>query len=269
MNQDKVEFLTKKNKNLKKFYDGVYKKGERKHFTTLVTTETLTEETNEVLKELNWRSKKVLDVGCGTGFFAYKAAKKGANILGVDFSKEAINIAQKKYSNPNLRYEHIDVNKINDKFDVIVSIGTLEHMDNPLQTLKLFKKHLSPKGKIIVTSPNWTNPRGYVLMTLWFLFNAPITLADLHYQTPADFTNYANKLKMKLKWRTIDKSWAHGDILIRDFKRRLPNVLRDAKLPNDSKNIKNLIEWLKENVVPFENSLPQSGATGLYVFSKN
>ena len=76
MNQDKVEFLTKKNKNLKKFYDGVYKKGERKHFTTLVTTETLTEETNEVLKELNWKSKKVLDFGCGTGFFAYKAAKK-------------------------------------------------------------------------------------------------------------------------------------------------------------------------------------------------
>ena len=137
--QDKVGFLTKKNKNLKKFYDGVYKKGERKHFTTLVTTETLTEETNEVLKELNWKSKKVLDFGCGTGFFAYKAAKKGANILGVDFSKEAINIAQKKYSNPNLRYEHIDVNKINDKFDVIVSIGTLEHMDNPLQILKLFK----------------------------------------------------------------------------------------------------------------------------------
>ena len=195
--------MTKKNKNLKKFYDGVYKKGERKHFTTLVTTETLTEETNEVLKELNWKSKKVLDFGCGTGFFAYKAAKKGANILGVDFSKEAINIAQKKYSNPNLRYEHINVNKINDKFDVIVSIGTLEHMDNPLQILKLFKKHLSPKGKIIVTSPNWTNPRGYVLMTLWFLFNAPITLADLHYQTPADFTNYANKLKMKLKIQQI------------------------------------------------------------------
>jgi len=258
----------KKNKNLKKFYDKVYKKGERRHFTTLATTGSVTEETNEVLRELSWKSKKVLDVGCGTGFFAYNAAKKGADVLGIDFSEEAIDIAQKKYSHPNLRYEHMDVNKINDKFDVIVSIGTLEHMDNPLQILKLFKKYLSPKGKIIVTSPNWTNPRGYVLMTLWFLFNAPITLADLHYQTPVDFTNYANKLKMKLKWRTIDKSWAHGDILIHDFKRRLPNVLRDAKLPNDPKNIKNLIVWLKENVIHFENSLPQSGATGLYVFSK-
>ncbi len=162
----------------------------------------------------------------------------------------------------------MDVNKIKDKFDVIVSMGTLEHMDNPLQTLKLFKKHLNPNGKIIVTSPNWTNPRGYVLMTLWHLFNAPITLADLHYQTPIDFIKYSNNLKMKLQWRTIDTSWAHGDILIQDFKKRLPNVLRDAKLPNNPKNIKNLINWLKNNVLPLTNSLPQSGATGLYVFSR-
>jgi len=251
-----------KNEELIKFYDGVFKKGEEKIFTTV------TEEIDEILKEVNWKSKKVIDIGCGTGLFAYKAAKKGANILGIDFSDEAIKIAKKKFKNPNLIYEKMDANKIKDKYDIIVSIGTLEHMNNPLQTLKLFKKHLNPNGKIIVTSPNWTNPRGYVLMTLWFLFNAPITLADLHYQTPIDFIKYSDSLKMKLKWKTIDQSWAHGDILIRDFQRRLPNVLADANLPNNSKNIKNLIKWLEENVLSFKNTLPQSGATGLYVFSK-
>ena len=105
-------------------------------------------------------------------------------------------------------------------------------------------------------------------MTLWYLFKAPVTLADLHYQTPVDFENYSKNLKMNLKWRTIDRSWAHGDILIRDFQKRLPNVLRDANLPNNPKNIKIFIKWIEENVLPFENSLPQSGATGLYVFSK-
>ena len=257
-----------KNKKLKVFYNNIYKKGEEKHFTNLSTTGNITEETNEILKELNWKSKKILDVGCGTGLFSYEAAKKGANVLGIDFSKDAIEIAKNKFEHLNLEYQSIDVKKIKDKYDVIVSIGTLEHMDNPLQILKLFKKYLKPKGKIIITSPNWTNPRGYVLMSLWFLFNAPVTLADLHYQTPIDFKKYANNLNMKLKWRTIDKSWAHGDILIRDFQKRLPNVLRDANLPNNSKNIKIFIKWLKENVLPFENSLPHSGATGLYVFSK-
>jgi len=257
-----------KNSSLKSFYDKVYKKGETKHFTPFVTTGTTTDEIKEVLKELSWKNKLVLDVGCGTGLFAYGASKLGSKqVLGIDFSKNAIEIAKKTHKNKNLQYQVLDVKEIKSKYDVIVSLGTLEHVDNVLAVLKILKKHLTQNGKIIVTSPNWTNPRGYILMTLWYLFNAPITLADLHYQTPIDFQNYAKKLNMHLKWRTIDRSWAHGEILISDFQRRLPNVLRDAKLPKNSKNIKNFLNWLKVNVVSFDNTLPHSGATGLYVFS--
>jgi 2-polyprenyl-3-methyl-5-hydroxy-6-metoxy-1,4-benzoquinol methylase len=256
-----------KNQNLQDFYDNVYKNDEKKHFTNLVIKGTVSEESHEIIKETSWKSKKVLDVGCGTGFFANSAAQKGANVLGIDFSEQAIKIAKKKYKKTNLKYKQMDVKDISEKYDIIVSIGTLEHMDEPLKILKLFKKHLNHKGKIIVTSPNWTNPRGYMLMTLLFLFDAPITLADLHYQTPIDFIKYSKKLNMSLKWRTIDKSWAHGDILIKDFIKRLPNVLRDTNLPCKSKNIKNLIDWIKNNVVAFDNSQPHSGATGLYVFS--
>ena len=140
-------------------------------------------------------------------------------------------------------------------------------MDNPLKILRIFKKHLKKNGKIVITSPNWTNPRGYFLMMLFNLFDAPITLADLHYLTPVDFLNWAKKLNMKLKWETIDKSWAHGEILIKDFERRIPNVLRDAGLPNDKQKIKKFITWIKKNVLVFDNSLPHSGANGLYIFS--
>lgn len=257
-----------KNTGLKNFYDKVYAKGEEKHFTSFVTKGTPTSEVIEVLKEINWRNKKVLDVGCGTGLFAYNVAKKGADVLGIDFSRNAIEQAQKKYKIANLRFEQLDVTKVTGEYDIIVSIGTLEHMDSPLNTLKLLKKHLKSNGRIIITSPNWTNPRGYILITLWHLFKAPITLADLHYQTPIDFIKYAKKLNMNLKWRTFDRSWAHGEVLIQDFRRRLPNVLRDVRLQHTTKNINNLIKWMKENVVPLDNSLPHSGAIGLYVFSR-
>ena len=50
---------------------------------------------DEILKETKWKSKKVLDVGCGTGNFALKAAKNGAHVLGIDFAEEAIKIAKK------------------------------------------------------------------------------------------------------------------------------------------------------------------------------
>ena len=250
------------NKKLKKFYDKVYLKGEKKHFTAYRESTS-----NEVIKQISWKSKKVLDVGCGTGFFAYSAAKKGGQVLGIDYSVEAIEIAKSQYSHPNLEFKNIDVSKIKEKFDVIVSNGTLEHMDEPLKTLKLFKKHLNSKGCIIITSPNWTNPRGYMLLTLWYLFKAPITLADLHYFTPIDFQNFAKKMGMKLTWKTFDRSWSHGDVLISDFKKRLPKVLRDARLPSNEKQIDSFIQWIKTNIDSLNNDLPHSGATGLYVFS--
>jgi SAM-dependent methyltransferase len=216
----------RENKDLQDFYQKVYLKGEKKHYTHFVTKHTPSSEAEEILKGVNWKSKKVLDVGCGTGNFALKAAKKGAYVLGIDFAEEAIKI------------------------------------------LKKLKSHLKTNGKIIVTTPNWTNPRGYILMTLWHLFNAPITLADLHYLTPIDHEKWAKKLGMKLKWKTIEKSWAHGEVLINDFKRRIPNVLSDAGLPKNDKNILSLIEWLKNNALKLDNSLPHSGAVGLYVYSK-
>ena len=258
----------RKNKDLQNFYQKVYLKGEKKHYTHFVTKHTTTSEADEILKEMKWKSKRVLDVGCGTGNFALKAAKKGANVLGIDFAEEAINIAKKTRKHPNLNFENVDVKNIKEKFDIIVSIGTLEHMDEPFKTLKKLKLHLKPKGKIIITTPNWTNPRGYILMTLLHLFDAPITLADLHYLTPIDHEKWAKKLDMKIKWRTIEKSWGHGEVLIKDFKRRIPNVLSDAGLPKKEKNIASLIKWLENNVLKLDNSLPQSGAVGLYVYSK-
>ena len=104
-------------------------------------------------------------------------------------------------------------------------------------------------------------------MTLYYLFNAPITLADLHYLSPIDFIDWSKKLKMNLEWKTLNHSWAYGDFLVRDFKRRLPKVLTDAKLPTNKKRINKFIKWLEKNVLSFDNSLSHNGAMGLYVFS--
>ena len=52
---------------------------------------------------------------------------------------------------------------------------------------------------------------------------------------------------MKLSWNTFDRSWGHGKMLVEDFKKRIPNVLRDSKLPNDKKKINLLIKWIEKN----------------------
>lgn len=261
-----------KNKNLKKFYSSVYvKKGENKHYTKLLFSKTkLPNEEREVLKEINWRGKTILDVGCGTGLLCYEIAKRGAKkVVGIDFAKGAIEVASRTYEHPRLKYLCEDIKKHRGRYDIIVSLGTLEHMDNPFSMLKLLKeRHLGPGGSLVVTCPNWINPRGYMLQTLWHLFRARITLADIHYLTPIEFENWSKKLGMSLHWRTFDYDWAHGERLIKDFKRRIPNVLRDSKLPRNKKNIDGFISWIRTHILPLNHRKKFSGATGLYHFKK-
>ena len=72
---------------------------------------------------------------------------------------------------------------------------------------------------------------------------------------------------MKLHWKTLNRSWGYGDVMIKDLKRRLPKVFSDLGMKKDQ-NVQELIKWLKQNTLSFNNELPHSGAMGLYVFTK-
>lgn len=259
-----------RNKDLKKIYNKIYKKGEKRHFSSLIFSgDKVPPAKLEVLREITWKDKTVLDAGCGTGELAYLIAREGAKkVLGIDYSKEAIALAKKTHRYHGLSFENADLKKVRGKFDIVVSLGTLEHLDKPFEALKKLAGLLTPRGSLIVTCPNWINPRGYILMTLWFLFRAKITLADIHYLTPVEFEEWASRLKLTLSWRTVEQEWGHGEKMIRDFERRLPNVARDSKLPTDRKKIAEFILWFSKHVVPLEKNNDFSGAVGLYHFRK-
>ena len=104
-------------------------------------------------------------------------------------------------------------------------------------------------------------------MTLFHLFDARITLLDLHHFTPVDFIKWSEILNMKLKWKTFDHSWAHGQKLVDDFKKRIPKILSDMGIDNKNKQVKNFLDWIKTNILSFDNSSYHSGAIGLYIFS--
>lgn len=257
-----------KNKDLKKFYDKVYTKGERSHYTKLLLVEgDITPDKKAVLGALNWKGKSVLDVGCGTGELTAIIARRNASeVLGIDYSLSAIAEAKKLHARDNLLFECRDIKNVSGRFDVIISLGTLEHFDDPLRLLKKFKQMLLPGGSIIVVSPNWSNPRGYMLMTLKCLFNAKITLADLHYLTPVDFEEWAGALGMKLSWHTVDYDWGAGEKMVGDFRRRIPNILRDSRLPYDNKRIDDFMNWVEKRVIKLECPHKFSGAIGIYHF---
>ena len=108
--------------------------------------------------------KKVLEIGCGTGYVSwYIAQKTGMQVIGSDLCKPFIEEASAKYVMPNLSYDTLDFNKaaesVQNKFHYIIGNGILHHLYYNLdEVLLTLKKILYPGGKIIFMEPNIYNP---------------------------------------------------------------------------------------------------------------
>ncbi len=101
--------------------------------------------------------KNVLDIGCGSGKFVVECAKKGATVVGIDISKEMIEIA-KEFCKKN----NVDVDlKVGDAtiglpegFDVCIALGVFEYFKDPMPILKNMMKSTKQGGKVIFSVPS-------------------------------------------------------------------------------------------------------------------
>jgi 2-polyprenyl-3-methyl-5-hydroxy-6-metoxy-1,4-benzoquinol methylase len=71
---------------------------------------------------------RALDLGCGTGTNTITLAKNGWQVTGVDFSRRAIHLAERKTKQNNVRVEYhlgdvTQLKSISGKFDLILDIG--------------------------------------------------------------------------------------------------------------------------------------------------
>ena len=92
-----------------------------------------------------------------------------------------------------------------------------------------------------------------------------MSLSDVHFFSPTDFEKYGKKNKIDIETSTIAHDWGGGNKTILDFKKRLVNALKDAKL--DNSNVPKFLEWMKDSLKYFDhNNL--SGAIMVTKFSK-
>lgn len=103
-------------------------------------------------------SKRVLDIGCGTGEFMLYLRENGFDVTGIEPSSDAATIAKAKgltvYCSTLGEFaEHYKSNGI-DAFDAITLLNTLEHVPDPVHVVEIAKAILKPKGTICVRVPN-------------------------------------------------------------------------------------------------------------------
>ena len=107
---------------------------------------------------LSSKSKRVLDIGSGPGFFLRRAKQRGWQILGIEPSPIAYNYS-KKQNVPTIQKFFYEVNfKEIGKFDAIHIYDVLEHVNDPISVIKKSHSLLKKGGIIVVEVPNDFNP---------------------------------------------------------------------------------------------------------------
>lgn len=112
------------------------------------------------------QGKKVLDIACGEGYGSRLLLDWGASeVVGVDISESAIASARKHFAKPGVRYLCCDAQKIDhvisdEKFDLIISIETLEHLEQPEEYLGALGRLRAKNACLLITCPNdwWYYP---------------------------------------------------------------------------------------------------------------
>ncbi len=98
----------------------------------------------------------VLDIACGWGAGTVVLAEKCAQAIGMDIRPEYIETAQKRYLQENVEYvvgDAIDINLPRGSVNVVVSIHTMEHLDDDEKFLSEVNKVLKKDGKLIIEVP--------------------------------------------------------------------------------------------------------------------
>jgi 2-polyprenyl-3-methyl-5-hydroxy-6-metoxy-1,4-benzoquinol methylase len=101
---------------------------------------------------------RVLDVGCGSGVLGERMRARGCTVWGIDAADDVAEPAGRRLD----RFISADVSDRGrvgellgeEPFDVIVLADVLEHLPDPIGTLRSYLRFLAPDGKVLVSVPN-------------------------------------------------------------------------------------------------------------------
>ena len=110
---------------------------------------------NKPLKKID-----VLDIGCGGGLLSEPMCRLGANVVGIDASQKNIDIAKFHAKKNKLKINYIcaspETLKIKKKFDVILNMEIVEHVEDVNFFIKKSSELLKKNGLMFIATLNKT-----------------------------------------------------------------------------------------------------------------
>lgn len=130
------------------------------------------------------KTNKIIDIGCGIGYFLEEAKKRGWEVYGTELSEKSAEICNAKGINTYKGFLD-SKNYEPEMFDVITSFEVIEHINYPLKELKYFNDILRKGGLVYITTPNFNSLLRYRLKEKYNIISYP---EHLSYYTPKTLT---------------------------------------------------------------------------------
>lgn len=106
------------------------------------------------LYNLSLQGLRVLDVGCFTGELLELLRDKGADVYGLELQDRALEIANQKLPGRIFKADIYSNDFPQIQFDIIMMLGLIEHVIDPVRLLKRSSDLLKKGGIMIIQTPN-------------------------------------------------------------------------------------------------------------------
>ena len=102
-------------------------------------------------KKIKKKNIEILDFGCGVGI-NFKMLSEFGTVYYYDQNKDIVNQNKKRFNSNN--FKHINkLKKSTKKFDLIVALDVIEHIEDDKKIIKILSNKLKKNGKILITVP--------------------------------------------------------------------------------------------------------------------
>jgi SAM-dependent methyltransferase len=136
--------------------------------------------------------KKVLDLGSGDGAFTAELARAGARVVGLEVAEAALKRARAAHPELDFRLGPIDgpLPLEDCAFDLVWASEVIEHVADTARWLSEVRRVLSPRGRLLVTTPN--HPRAALLVYGLERYSDPLS-DHLHLYTRRSLATLLNE----------------------------------------------------------------------------
>lgn len=119
----------------------------------------LHEQLEDVVKSILGPGSSILDFGAGEGALSQRLKDCGYNICSVDIDetnfKADTNFEKLDFNNPAEVNIFLKKNRL--KYDLVLGIEVIEHVENPWEYIKNLKSLVKKGGHIVISTPNITS----------------------------------------------------------------------------------------------------------------